>query len=306
MIATDVVFAASTDEFVYAISIVDGRQTWRTHVGQYPSLAPVYNGMLLVSTTAGVSALDATSGAERWHHNLYSAQTPVVAGGLVYVGGVDNGTSVIIALDAIDGTQHWSFALGNSIEGFPTTPVVVGDTLFVSDTNGFVYAIGAANGLQLWKTQVIHVVPGLSPLAVADGIIYVGGGNSASDYHLFALTASDGHQLWSIKTDGMVSTPTLNGGTLYLVEQLFGSSDGVDSYCYALRASDGTQIWRAPLGQAVQHLYSTLQLTPSVLKQDTLYVGSDDLAVHALSAIDGSARWRTDMNGYMSYLLVTA
>ncbi|HEX8036819.1 MAG TPA: PQQ-binding-like beta-propeller repeat protein [Ktedonobacterales bacterium] len=307
VIADGRVYVASTDHFVYAVSAATGQQVWRAEVGWYPSLSPVVNGTLFVSADPGVWALDAVSGTVRWHNEeLHNAQTPVVAGGLVYVSGVDSGVDVLLALGMSDGVVRWHFSAGSYTQNFFNTPVIVSDTLYASNGNGYVYAFGASDGSLRWKTQLIHVVPGLSPLAVADGVVYVGGGNSASDYRLFALSAANGGSLWSAKTDGYISTPRVSGGTLYLKEHLYNTGDGIDTYCYALHATDGSQIWRAPLGLAMELVTSMLMLTPPVLMDGTIYVGSDDHGIYALNASGGSMRWRTDVNRNMSALLVAS
>jgi len=77
----------------------------------------------VAATSAGISALDAATGALRWRVNVAGASSPAVANGLVYAGL----TSGIGAWRLSDGVRRWRYGIITY-----GAPVVSGGRLYVS------------------------------------------------------------------------------------------------------------------------------------------------------------------------------
>ena len=74
-------------------------------------------------------------------------------------------------------TLIWNYITSGRVS---SSPVVVGNVVYVGSGDGNVYALNATNGAQLWNSS------GSSP-AVANGVVYVGTGFSVD-----ALNATSG------------------------------------------------------------------------------------------------------------------
>src|SRR5262249_55726143 len=98
----------------------------------------------------------------------------------------------------------WEYDLGTD-RGQEATPIVVDGVMYTSGTWGYVYAVDAATGRELWR-----FTPQLDPryarnpccdlvnrgVAVWRGKVYV----ASVDGHLHALSAATGEQLWEADT----------------------------------------------------------------------------------------------------------
>jgi outer membrane protein assembly factor BamB len=100
--------------------------------------------------------------------------------------------------------QRWAFKTGGIVAASPT---VVGGVVYVGSWDGYEYALNANNGSLLWQTFLGTTIggpschapskAGISSVAtVADGVVYVGGGDS----YWYALNAKNGSVLWRLFT----------------------------------------------------------------------------------------------------------
>jgi outer membrane protein assembly factor BamB/subtilisin family serine protease len=111
-----------------------------------------------------------------------------------------------------------------------------------------------------------------SPLAVADGKVYVG----SDDHKIYCLNATNGAHIWSYTTGSWVeSSPAVADGKVYV-----GSCDG-NVYC--LNATDGAYIWSYTTGNYV--------VSSPAVADGKVYVGSRDYKVYCLNATDGAYIW---------------
>jgi outer membrane protein assembly factor BamB len=178
------------------------------------------------------------------------ASPPVIADGVIYVGGRDNESrGVLYAFDLRTGQQRWAATLNNSIS---SPPAVAGGRVYVgaSDSHNWLYAVDAANGVPAWKHRVgarIHNAP-----VIDGGTVYFltnGGG-------VHAVDASTGAARWTIKESS--GSPNLNSAALWDGVLYFGTYDGPgqpggtggcskpcsNDFVHARRASDGSLLWR--------------------------------------------------------------
>jgi|GEM_PF-3383468 len=183
--------------------------------------------------------------------------------------------------------QIWSVRLPGHVY---SSPIVVNGTVYIGDTDGYLYALDAANGSQRWRTELGGPVDvtncrGLGGIADTaaywNGTIYVGGGNPA----LYAVNATTGAILWStdIANDSSGlwqahynwATPLLAEGSAYvgvasgcdtplvagqvLRINLTGATHPIAAAFWATTAAqDGGGIWRGPsVDPATGYIYAT-------------------------------------------------
>ncbi len=150
------------------------------------------NGLLYISTSGGLYALDADTGQTAWVYPtaLPLGNSPTIHHGIAYVGGLDHR---LHAVDAHTGEAIWTF---EAKAGFETNPLVLeldGRTLiYVGNRDGCLYAIEdqGSNPSLYWKYETdgpIHF-----SAAYAEGAIYF----ASNDSHAYAIDASTGSLVW--------------------------------------------------------------------------------------------------------------
>jgi eukaryotic-like serine/threonine-protein kinase len=135
-----------------------------------------------------------------------------------------------------------------------------------------------------------------SPIIKGD-LVYFGG----DDGNVYAVDASNGHQIWKHKTGGPVpSTPAIDGETLYI-----GSYDGK---FHALDARTGAARWKfstegerrfeakglhgnLPKNQTMADAYDVYLSSP-VVARGAVYFGSGDGNLYALDTASGALKWK--------------
>ncbi len=129
-----------------------------------------------------------------------------------------------------------------------STPVIVGDTVYVQDLGSNVKAIDLATGTVRWTKEYKAFSTGPNGPAVGYGRVYV----AKDGRTIGALDANDGHELWSTeiadtKTTGVDIQPTVVDGLVLaatvpvsLQGQFRGGDRGV---LWALDAKTGEKVW---------------------------------------------------------------
>jgi glucose dehydrogenase len=105
-------------------------------------------------------------------------------------------------------TTAWKVTAGG---GLPTSPIVVGRSVFVEDQLGEVFDIDLATGTTVWKSPPNGYSVGPEGVAVGWGKVF-----GVTPTSLFALDETTGRQLWSTpltrtKTDGIDVQPQVVG-----------------------------------------------------------------------------------------------
>ena len=105
-------------------------------------------------------------------------------------------------------TTAWKVTAGG---GLPTSPIVVGRSVFVEDQLGEVFDIDLATGTTVWKSSPNGYSVGPEGVAVGWGKVF-----GVTPTSLFALDETTGRQLWSTpltrtKTDGIDVQPQVVG-----------------------------------------------------------------------------------------------
>jgi outer membrane protein assembly factor BamB len=146
-----------------------------------------------------------------------------------------------------------------------------------------------------WKFHTKGQV--MSSAAIANGIVYFG----STDHNLYALDQQTGALKWKFKTDSRIpSSPAVADGAVF-----FASYDG---YFYALDAATGKLTWKfqtagehrytathihgaMPAAEAMPDPFDFYLSSPVVLN-GTVYFGSSDGNVYALTETTGKLKWK--------------
>lgn len=188
----------------------------------------------------------------------------------VYVGVETATAGRVVAIAALDGGRRWDRTFEDPIDSSPAVSAD-GTAVYVTCSNGVLYALRASNGDILWPLRLGFSISS-SPAIGRDGIIYV----AAGDRRLHAVSAA-GKLLWSsiAVDDFILASPAIGpDGTIY-----FGSLDG---NFYAL-FSNGERKWSFPTGGPI---YSSA----AIGADGTIYFGSHDQRLYALNP-DGTRKW---------------
>lgn len=120
-----------------------------------------------------------------------------------------------------------------------------------------------------------------SPL-ISHDTVFIGG----SGHSFYALSATDGHKIWSLDSlqGPVVCTPLYQDGTLY-----FGAWD---RHLYAVDAKTGTLKWKWNNGSSIRN-FSPAACTP-VYKDGVVYVVAPDRYISAIDAVSGQTIWRNN------------
>ena len=128
-----------------------------------------------------------------------------------YTGGRDQGGTYYSPLATITAANvknlgfGWEYDLGSPLRGQEATPVVVDGVMYTSGTWGYVYAVNAATGREVWRYDPhSDFFAGRNPccdlvnrgVAVWQGKVYVGSG----DGRLHAINAATGKKIWEADT----------------------------------------------------------------------------------------------------------
>lgn len=184
-VAGDLVYFGGGDGVVYALELASGKERWRhttTGAGldaadfgfdrrQIQASPAVVDGTVyLGSRDASLYALDAQAGEVRWHREDGSAWvvgSAAVAGGRLFNGRSSSGR--FRAVDIQSGAEEWVVNTGGTVF---SSPVLVGDVVYVGSGSAFLYALQAETGAVRWRFVTggpIHSSP-----VVADGRVYIG------------------------------------------------------------------------------------------------------------------------------------
>jgi outer membrane protein assembly factor BamB len=165
------------------------------------------NGLLYISTARGLYALSASTGDLHWVYptELPLGHSPTIYNGVAYVGGLDH---KLYAIDAnpnvselplqpdssgqnvrVNNRVRWIF---EAEAGFETNPLVMGDTLYAGNRDGFMYALNTANGTLRWKFQTGGPILFSAAASRSGATIYF----ASNDSYAYAVNAQTGEQVW--------------------------------------------------------------------------------------------------------------
>jgi len=245
-----------------------------------------------------VFALDAATGEQRWcmTSGTASRPNPIIVNDLVLVGagdlpwsppayGLARGTRFVVALERSTGLERWRFYHG----GFGTDVVATNESVYVSTSEGGLWALDPATGEVRWLFQVDADAGfdevSLGRVAVADGVIYVTGGGL-----LHAVDAETGEMHWQvgIGDEEYLGLSAVADDTVYVT-----SSNGV----YAVDTGSGAELWRF----AAENTRS-LGVADGVVYVGTASASEADSEafLYAIDAGTGQEQWSFETEGFVA------
>jgi outer membrane protein assembly factor BamB len=272
------------------------RRVWTYHAGSLVEFPPAIGyGRLFFSTNSGkFAAISMRTGKRAWKRYLHRCVAASPA-----LGPQDRGTVFavflnrppcnssssrdgrVIAFAAGTGKIRWQRAIGPS----ETSPLLVGDTLYVGDWNGRLWALDAKTGRVLWTFHARGPIKGGA--AASGRRIYFG----AYDGRLYCLNIDTGKLIWRSSGQGRLlgssrfyATPALAYGRVYI-----GSTDGK---MYSFGATTGRRIWSHSTGG---YVYAS----PAV-SNGRVFAGSYSGRFFAFDAPTGDVLWSFKANGRIS------
>jgi outer membrane protein assembly factor BamB len=208
-------------------------EVWRTELGAGLHAPVIVSRGLILAATASrmVAALDAESGEHYWERRLDGP----LPGGLVHdrstlfvVSDTRTGRAYAMALHR--GQRQWMRRVGGS--SFP--PLLVGDTLFVTNHARQVVALRTADGRDLWRAR-LGAAARSTPVAAGSWLLV-----STVQDSLYLMARGTGRIEGRIGLPATVSAPpALRGDTVVLPLH--------SGELLALRVADLTELWRVQL-----------------------------------------------------------
>ncbi len=206
------------------------------------------------------------------------SESPEPEGASVTAPGGNAARTGVLPGPAIDGAPELRWKVHVPGEGLsPLGGLAALDgTVYVGGLGGHLVALDAESGEERWQATV---EPWWTSLAVAEGLVYVTGGE-----YLYALDAEKGEEGWRFQMTATAGpSPVVADGAVFV-----GSEDG---HIYAVDALNGKELWRS---QVSEEYPGSAAVVDGVVYAD----GRTD--TWALDAATGRERW-SFRKGYPSW-----
>eukprot|EP00946_MAST-07B_sp_MAST-7B-sp1_P000058 g58.t1 len=324
------VFVGSDDHMLYAVNSSDGSAKWAKPfdtggmIYSSPTISPDGVIVFVGCNDNKLFAVRTSDGVAAWPAPYTGVQgrmlSPIVSadGSIVFVGG----GNLLHAVWASDGNAAWStpYATGASYTAGAPALSKDGKTVYkTSKENYRLHAVRVSDGSKIWSTRLGGYTYD-TPVISADGYtIFVG----CRDRNVYAIQASDGRIKWKhVLANDPTSSITVSpdstrlfvgakNGILYAikmktVDQLkpglwLGFSHAMRQGRRATGSSPQKQVGGGAVG-VKKWIYATggiIQRSSPAISADgkTIFVGSNDMKLHAVRALDGAKRWTYDVGG---------
>jgi outer membrane protein assembly factor BamB len=197
----DTVYAGSSDGRLYAVEIATGKLRWTYDAKEDLSTRPaIADGAVIVSSLSDtVFAIDAASGAWRWHQRreqkqpltIHGAASVQVSGDTAFAAYSDG---TVAALELRTGAPRWQRRLGPAGTHRDVDALAVdGQRVYAAAYSGAVLSLDARTGETVWSFEA----PGAARLALAGGLVVA---VTATSVH--GLSPVDGGAIWTAPLGG--------------------------------------------------------------------------------------------------------
>ena len=290
---TSFLYGANAEGDVIKIDAINGKELWKTNIGEAISGGVgTGGGLVLVGTNKGhVFAIDVT-GKPLWSSKLSSEvlSVPRYFDGKVIVRTGDNR---IYGIDAADGKRIWVYErTAPALTLRSSVGVVVdGGAVYAGYAGGKLAAVRADNGKLIWETTVaqpkgvteIERIADITSLPFVDGPLLF---SVAYQGRVAAIDRKNGQVLWN-RDISSYNGLTAEDGKLF-VSHTLGS-------VYSLDYENGRTFWR-------QGNLANRRLTKPLSMGTFIAVGDLEGYIHFLSRDDGSfvGRIKIDDEAVMS------
>ncbi len=198
--------------------------------------------------------------------------SPVVAGGILYVGSADGN---LYAIDTATGKLAWDLPLYESGDGIWATPLVDDGVVYIGSFDHKLYAINVSDHKPVWESPFETGGAITATPLIYNGTIYIG----SFDRKFYAIDASTGKA-----KEGFTPSHADNwfwGKAVAYDDTIIAGS--LDGRIYALDAESGESKWEYETGGSIRG-------DPALIG-DLAIFGSDDGRVYAVNASNLQIAW---------------
>jgi|GEM_PF-4258455 len=257
----------------------------------------VKNGRLFIGDDCSkLFCLNSSNGSILWNFTVpatnsvqpYVQSSPFVKGGVVYFSA---GNGYVYALNVSDGNELWNHSISqtnlNEVTDYSSSPVVVGDYLYVGEgaykegKNGSFYKLDINNNGAEVCSFAQEGGNEFSSVLVRDDVAYIGSGLPYN--YTYAFYTSNCSLKWKKSLNSFViSSPLLVGNYLIISED--GNATN-QTYALNISSDDASRvIWNSSsFGDSIS--------SSAFYSNGLLYVGSDDNYLHVLNLTNGQEVW---------------
>jgi outer membrane protein assembly factor BamB len=219
--------------------------------------------------------------------------SPVVAAGKIYVLDAEVNVS---AYDAKSGDRLWRVDLTpddeDAEEGFGGGVAVEGDKVFVSTGFGFVAALNAKNGREIWRRSA--TVPFRAAPVVNGGRVFV----ATQENQLMALAEDDGRVLWDHR--GIAESAGILGSNSVAVSGDLVVVPYTSGELFALNVRNGRPVWSDTLARSggLTPLAALADISGRpVIDRGLVFANSHAGRLVAIDMRTGERAWTIDVGG---------
>jgi outer membrane protein assembly factor BamB len=288
LLVDNTIYIGSMDKYLYALDAATGAMKWKYLTGApIRDESPVVsNGVAFVSSTNGypdgyVYAINTASGTLKWSKQIALPNSPVVAGGKLYVNSLGGS---FYALDENNGNVVWSKTIGLT----SSHHAVVNNRIYIatqgSGTPYQLRCVDAGNGNILWSTPCLSSVTGPT---IDNGTVYISKA-VGTEQCVEAFNSTDGIFKWrdTLLHVGSINNP-VQSCPFALDSLVF---PGFHHGNLVTFKTNGTIAWQ--YGPANDGWFSN-----PVAANRMVYIGSNDNYLHAVDATNGTMFWKFPTSG---------
>jgi outer membrane protein assembly factor BamB len=238
--ATDTLFYAAGDGFLYAVDRRTGKSRWKhSLVDDRPADPKGFDGGRARLADAAARPTGIATDGKTVFQSVFDQ-------------------SRVVAVDGATGQRRWAFQARGWIYG---SPAVNDNHVFVGSQDGNLYCLDKATGRQVWSFGTHNRIE--STPSVAKGKVYV----PSCDGSVYCLDEATGRQVWAFATDpgpnrihAIYSTPILTADAVYFAAgegQLYALERATGKVITAIRPTDAAELFCSPATDGVRLFLTT-------------------------------------------------
>ena len=250
--AGNVAYVATNGNVILALNATTGKQIWRrTTTSELNGQVMVAGGSVVIAGGNGPYALGAAHGNQLWSIKQEDQSQMLVTGGVAYVAfaAKSDTTGGVTALDPASGNILWTYEFG-PVSDIAGHPAVTNGVVYVTSTNGELFALSAANGALRRKVTGFGAF-GPGTIAAVNGVVYAGVDDKKGT--VAAVDTATGRTLWRRSLGAATFPPSVTTASGIIFAGLVngGAADVQSGKLCALNAKTGKQLWAHPVSGGV-------------------------------------------------------
>lgn len=265
-------------------------EQWQLEVDEWGpnSLQPVVSDdtVYVNDSSDSLYAIDRQTGEKVWTFEGQNTlgSFPTVTDDRVYVGGTAKPPDIgivgrLYGLNPETGEKQLHF----DVDSACGTPIVRGDSIYVGDGSGYIYAIDKETAEKKWRFATSPYDRSIIKTPAVDGnTLYA----STQEGIMYAVELETGREQWRFESedDGFTS-PLVSDGLIYVAASNW---DDERDKLYALDKEGGEPRWVFTDGFEISYD----QTTAPAIAYGKVYVGGSGGTLHAIDSKSGNKKWQ--------------